>query len=1011
MRSHRIPSRLRFYTRQKQRKRADCANQWRPERRGGGGGGGRSMAEEAAYLWLLLLFSLVASIGSAAAGGGATGLDHGDGELDALLKVKAGLVATGSSALDDWTAAADGHCVWFGVTCDHDSRVVALDLSFTPLNGTLPADVGRLRRLVNLSISSAGVRGPLPAELAALPALRYLNVSDNNFDGMFPDVAAGGFPELEVIDAYNNNFSGPLPVGLAGALRLRYLHLGGNYFTGMIPEAYSDIANLEYLSLNGNALGGRIPASLGRLSKLKNLYLGYYNNFDGGIPPEFGGLSSLVLLDMGNCGLSGTIPPSLGRLKKLDTLFLQINRLSGEIPLELGRLDKLQSLDLSINELSGEIPSSFAELKELKLMSLFNNQLRGAIPAFIADLPNLEVLQLWENNFTMALPQSLGRNGRLVKLDIATNRITGMIPPDLCFGGRLEMLVLMNNKLFGSIPEELGGCKSLTRVRLGKNFLNGTIPSGLFDLPRNDMLELSDNFLSGELPSVIGGDSLGTLILSNNLISGLIPPAIGGLPALQTLALDANWISGAIPHELGLMRQLSKLNLSGNMLSGVIPADLTRCSTLGSIDLSRNKLMGVIPEDIAKLEILNTLNLSRNLLVGEIPPDLQRMRSLTALDLSHNLLFGRIPSQGQFLVFNDSSFFQGNPGLCGLPLDPCPEGGNFDGASGWGTVRPRQWDSKRVLPWAALMAAVPLTAIAAKGWALWRDRRNKGWKMTAFQRLDFTAEDVIECLKDDNVIGKGGAGIVYRGSMASGREVAIKRLVGRGAGAEHDRGFTAEVTTLGAGTGTSLGEMLHGNKGAHLGWGARWRIAAEAARGLCYLHHDCSPPILHRDVKSNNILLDSNFEAHVADFGLAKFLHDPGASECMSAIAGSYGYIAPEYAYTLRVDEKSDVYSFGVVLLELITGRHPVGGFGDGVDIVRWVSKTISEVPTGGTDKVAAIFSVIDRRLASTPMDLITNLFKVAMLCVEESSSARPTMREVVHLLSNPTSTLHGLNL
>jgi serine/threonine protein kinase len=91
----------------------------------------------------------------------------------------------------------------------------------------------------------------------------------------------------------------------------------------------------------------------------------------------------------------------------------------------------------------------------------------------------------------------------------------------------------------------------------------------------------------------------------------------------------------------------------------------------------------------------------------------------------------------------------------------------------------------------------------------------------------------------------------------------------------------------------SLGELLHGKKGGHLHWDTRYKIAVEAAKGLCYLHHDCSPPILHRDVKSNNILLDSDFEAHVADFGLAKFLQDSGTSECMSAIAGSYGYIAP----------------------------------------------------------------------------------------------------------------------
>jgi serine/threonine protein kinase len=147
--------------------------------------------------------------------------------------------------------------------------------------------------------------------------------------------------------------------------------------------------------------------------------------------------------------------------------------------------------------------------------------------------------------------------------------------------------------------------------------------------------------------------------------------------------------------------------------------------------------------------------------------------------------------------------------------------------------------------------------------------------------------------------------------------VAIKRLVGRGTG-RNDHGFSAEIQTLGrirhrnivrllgyvSNKDTnlllyeympngSLGELLHGSKGGHLQWETRYRIAVEAAKGLCYLHHDCSPLIIHRDVKSNNILLDSDFEAHVADFGLAKFLQDAGASECMSSIAGSYGYIAP----------------------------------------------------------------------------------------------------------------------
>ncbi|CAD5173311.1 unnamed protein product [Musa acuminata subsp. malaccensis] len=941
-------------------------------------------------------------------------------EADALLALKAA-IHDPSGALYAWNSA-DGHCSWPGVACD-PIRVFVLSLDLTGLNlsGTLSPAVGRLHHLVNLSTASNSLSGPLPAELSHLSNLRHLNLSNNLFNGSFPS-AFSRLKNLLVLDLYNNNLAGTLPPEVSELPNLLHLHLGGNFFSGVIPPEFGHWEFLEYLAVSGNELGGPIPPELGNLTRLRQLYVGYFNSFEGGIPPEIGGLSELVRLDMANCGLTGDIPPELGKLQNLDTLFLQVNGLSGRLPPELGGLRSLKSMDLSNNALTGEIPGSFADLQNLTLLNLFRNKLHGSIPEFVGDLPALEVLQLWENNFTGGIPRRLGQSGRLQILDISSNKLTGTLPPNLCFGNRLQTLIALGNFLFGSIPETLGQCQSVSRIRMGENYLNGSIPDGFFSLPKLSQLELQDNLLAGVFPdtgaAAISPD-LGQINLSNNRLLGPLPPSIGNFSGLQKLLLNQNQFSGGIPPEIGRLQQLSKVDFSGNQFSGPIAPEISRCKLLTFVDLSRNKLSGEILPEIAGMRILNYLNLSRNQLEGSIPPSISTMQSLTAVDFSYNNFSGLVPGVGQFSYFNASSFV-GNPELCGPYLGPCSS--MIHGAGSVHARVPLSASSKLLLVIGLLICSVAFAMAAImKARSLKKASEARAWKLTAFQRLGFTCDDVLDCLKEENIIGKGGAGIVYQGIMPNGERVAVKRLPAMSHGSSHDHGFSAEIQTLGRirhrhivrllgfcsnhetnllvyeyMPNGSLGEVLHGKKGGHLLWETRYKIAVEAAKGLCYLHHDCSPLILHRDVKSNNILLDSNFEAHVADFGLAKFLlQDAGASECMSAIAGSYGYIAPEYAYTLRVDEKSDVYSFGVVLLELVTGRKPVGEFGEGVDIVQWVRKMTDSNKEGA-------LKILDPRLPTAPPDEAMHVFYVATLCVQEQSVERPTMREVVQILTDP---------
>ncbi|KAL7001717.1 hypothetical protein U1Q18_002865, partial [Sarracenia purpurea var. burkii] len=919
-------------------------------------------------------------------------------------------------------------CSWSGVKCDRRaSQITSLDLSKRNLSGALPPEIRYLNHLHHLNLSANAFDGPLQAAIFELPYLRTLDISHNFFNSTVPP-GLSKLQYLTVFNAYSNSFTGSLPEEIIHLQFIEYLNLGGSYFDGAIPAGYGNLSRLTTLYLAGNGLTGPIPAELGSLGQLERLEIGY-NEFSGGIPAEFGKLSNLRYLDVSTANLSGELIPELGNLTMLESLLLFKNHLSGTIPVSFSKLKAVKALDLSDNHLSGPIPTGLSSFNELNILSLMNNKLSGEIPEGIGDLPHLELLSLWNNSLNGTLPQKLGSNQMLQKLDVSSNSLTGPVPSNLCLGNKLVKLILFGNNFIGELPSSLANCTALSRFRIQDNKLNGSIPDGFGSLPNLTFMDVSKNNFAGAIPRDLGNAvNLEYLNVSENSFDAELPDNIWSAPNLQVFSASSSKLTGKIPDFIGC-QSLYRIELRDNALNGSIPWDIDHCEKLISLNLRGNSLSGIIPWEISTLPSITDVDLSHNLLTGTIPSNFNNCSTLESFNVSYNLLTGPVPSSGAVFPNLPSSSFTGNEGLCGGILrKPC----STDGLAA-GDVEVRQQPKKTAGAIVWIMAAafgIGLFVLIAGSRCFhanysrrFADDREIGpWRLTAFQRLNFTADDVLECLSmTDKIIGMGSTGTVYKADLPGGEIIAVKKLWGKQKETvRRRRGVLAEVEVLGNVRhrnivrllgccsnsectmllyeympNGSLDDLLHGkNKGENLvaDWVTRHKIALGVAQGICYLHHDCDPVIVHRDLKPSNILLDGEMEARVADFGVAKLIQ---TDESMSVIAGSYGYIAPEYAYTLQVNEKSDIYSFGVVLMEILTGKRSVDSeFGDGNSIVDWVRSKIKA--KGG------LIEVLDKNAwascASVREEMML-LLRVALLCTSRNPADRPSMRDVVSML------------
>ncbi|XP_062189320.1 proline-rich receptor-like protein kinase PERK1 [Phragmites australis] len=302
----------------------------------------------------------------------------------------------------------------------------------------------------------------------------------------------------------------------------------------------------------------------------------------------------------------------------------------------------------------------------------------------------------------------------------------------------------------------------------------------------------------------------------------------------------------------------------------------------------------------------------------------------------------------------------------------------------------------------------------------------------SFSRSTFTYEQLMvatDGFSDANLLGQGGFGYVHKGVLPNGTEVAVKQL--RDGSGQGEREFQAEVEIISrvhhkhlvslVGYCISGGNRLlvyefvpnntlefhlHGRGRPTMDWPTRLRIALGSAKGLAYLHEDCHPKIIHRDIKASNILLDLRCEAKVADFGLAKFTSDTN-THVSTRIMGTFGYLAPEYASSGKLTEKSDVFSFGVMLLELITGRRPVSSKQSHMDdcLVDWARPLMTRAFEDGNHD-----ALVDPRLGNEyNNNEMERMIACAAACVRHSARRRPRMSQVVRALEGDVS-LDDLN-